>query len=234
MTAPRSIHDRRLGIAQTGLNYGRFRSEACCASFITQRNSHVAKRRRETFICREARRLACGLVGLERFASAEGQTRLVPLVGLKIVRAISLVQAQRFDCRFIDCSRDWQTVIALEIRDSGPRVNAQGARYWSRIIACILQRCLDVRDHLVREQITVSVDWPIVVVIGLQWIVAIGWIPVASVKKVVSRGNENDRVTMIVPPVTVVPLVPVTAKRFVKADRMLFFVVPFFAVGVFR
>src|SRR5438552_17026527 len=167
MTAPRSIHDRRLGIAQTGLTYGRVRSEACCASFITQRNSDVAKRRRETFICREARRVACVLVGLERFASAERQTRLVPLVGLKIVRAISLVQAQRFDCRFIDCSRDWQTVIALEIRDSGPRVNAQGARYWSRIIARILQRGLDVLDYFVGKQITIRVDRPIVVVVGL-------------------------------------------------------------------
>src|SRR5207302_9265912 len=105
---------------------------------------------------------------------------------------------------------------------------------WTKIVACVLQGCLDIRDHLVREQITVGVDRPIVVVIGLQWIVAIGWIPVASVKKVVSRGNENDGVTMIVPPVSIMPLVPVTAKRFVKADRMLFFVVPFFAVGVFR
>ena len=35
-----------------------------------------------------------------------------------------LVQPQRLDRRFIDCSRDWQTVVALEIRDSRSRVDA--------------------------------------------------------------------------------------------------------------
>ena len=39
----------------------------------------------------------------------------------------ALVQPQRLDCLFIDCSRDWQAVIALEIRDSRPRVDAQRA-----------------------------------------------------------------------------------------------------------
>ena len=39
----------------------------------------------------------------------------------------ALVQPKRLDCLFIDRSRDWQAVIALEIRDSGPRVNAQRA-----------------------------------------------------------------------------------------------------------
>ena len=37
----------------------------------------------------------------------------------------ALLQPQRLDCLFIDCSRDWQAVIALEIRDSRPRVDAQ-------------------------------------------------------------------------------------------------------------
>jgi hypothetical protein len=40
----------------------------------------------------------------------------------------ALVQPQRLDCLFIDCSRDWQAVIALEIGDSRPRVDAQRAR----------------------------------------------------------------------------------------------------------
>src|SRR5262245_61732380 len=38
---------------------------------------------------------------------------------------------------------------------------------------------------------------------------------------------------MIVPPVSVMPLVPMTSERFVKAD-MIFFVVPLFAGGFFR
>jgi hypothetical protein len=37
----------------------------------------------------------------------------------------ALVQPQRLDCLFIDCARNRQAVIALEIRDSRPRVDAQ-------------------------------------------------------------------------------------------------------------
>src|SRR5207247_132250 len=81
--------------------------------------------------------------------------------------------------------------------------------------------------------ITVSVDRPIVIVIAVQRIVAIGWIPVASIQKIVSGGNENDRVTMIVPPISVMPLVPVTTERFVKADIVLL-VVRFFGGRVLQ
>ena len=48
-----------------------------------------------------------------------------------------------------------------------------------------------------------------------------------------SRCYENDGVTMIVPPVTVMRLVPMTAERFVMTDVILF-VAPLFAMGVFR
>ena len=37
----------------------------------------------------------------------------------------ALLQPQRLDCLFIDCSCDWQAVITLEIRDSRPCVDAQ-------------------------------------------------------------------------------------------------------------
>ena len=95
-----------------------------------------------------------------------------------------------------------------------------------------MQRCLDVRNYFVREQITVSVDRPIVVVIGLQWIVTIGWIPVAPVQEIISGGYENDGLTMIVSPVSIMPLVPVTAERFVMTDVILL-VVPLFVRRVF-
>ena len=36
----------------------------------------------------------------------------------------ALIQPQRLDCLFIDCARNRQTVIALEIRDSRPRIDA--------------------------------------------------------------------------------------------------------------
>src|SRR5438552_2927387 len=170
-------------------------------------------------------------LGLANPRSASGQlwarSDLVTLVGLKIITVASLIQPQRLDCCFVDCSGYGQAVIALEICEGRSRINAQRACDWSNVVACILQRSLDIRDHLVREQITVGVDRPIVIVVALQWIVAIGWIPVAPVQEIISSRYENDRVTMIVPPVAVMPLVPVTAERFVMADAILF-VLPLF------
>ncbi len=122
----------------------------------------------------------------ERVGSATARPDLVTLVGLKIITVVSLIQPQRFDCRLIDCSRDWQAVIALEIRDSRPRIDTQRAADWTIIVACALQRGLDVRDDFVGKQITVRVDRPIVVVVALRWIVAISWIPVAPVQEIIS------------------------------------------------
>src|SRR6266478_6304880 len=143
-----------------------------------------------------------------------------------------LVQSQRFDCPFVNCSGNRQAVIALEVRQARPRVNAQRTRNFSIIIACILQSGLDIGDYLIWEQITVSVDRPIVVVIALQWIIAPCRIPIASVQEIISGGNENDGVTMVVPPVSVVPLVPVTTERLVKADIVVL-VMRFFGVRLF-
>src|SRR5262245_25513690 len=144
-----------------------------------------------------------------------------------------LIQSQRFDCVFIDRSGDLQAVVALEIRDGGPHIDAQRAGDWTIIVSCILQGGLNVRDYFVREQITVGIDRSIVIVIGLQRIITVSWIPVAPVEEVISGIYEDDGLTMIVPPVTIMPLVPVTPERIVKAGPVLF-VVPFFAVAVFR
>src|SRR5207249_9026394 len=143
-----------------------------------------------------------------------------------------LVQSQRLDRRLVDCSRNRQTVVALEIGEGRSGINAQRTRYFSIIIARILQGGLDVCDHFVGEQITISVDWPIVIVVALQWIISIRWIPVAPVQEIISSADENDGITMIVPPVSVMPLVPVTAERIVIAD-VIMFVAPFFGVRVF-
>src|SRR5438874_7243322 len=144
-----------------------------------------------------------------------------------------LVQSQRFDSPFVNCAGNLQAVIALEVRQGRSRVNAQRTRYFSIIIPCILQSGLDIRDHFIREQITVSVDGAIIVIIALQWIVAPRRIPVASVQEIAAGGNENDGVTMIVPPVSVMPLVPVTTERLVKADIVLL-VVRFLRLRVFE
>src|SRR5205809_270580 len=39
---------------------------------------------------------------------------------------VGLVQSQRLDCRFVNCSSDFQPVIALEIRKSRSRVDDDG------------------------------------------------------------------------------------------------------------
>src|SRR4030095_6688462 len=141
------------------------------------------------------------------------------------------VQPQRVDRVFIDCSCDLQAVIALEIRDSRPRVDAQRAGDCTIIVPCVLQRGLNVRDYFIGEQITVGIDGSIVIVIGLQWVVTICWIPVAPVEKVIPGIYENDGLTIITPPIPVMPLVPVTTEGIVKADTIL--LVPFFSVVVF-
>src|SRR5207247_11466959 len=106
-----------------------------------------------------------------------------------------------------------QDLIALEIVKRPSPVTAHRARNRTGIVASILQRGLNVCDHLVRKQIAVGVNRAVVIVIALQWIVTPGRVPIASVQKIISGGNENDRVTMTVPPVPIMPLVPITAQR---------------------
>src|SRR5947207_7926896 len=142
-----------------------------------------------------------------------------------------LVQSQRLDGCFVNCSCDWQAVITLEIRHGRSQVNAQRSRYFSVIISCILQSSLDVCDHFVRKQIAVGVDWPVIVVITIKGIVTKSWIPIAPVQEIISGGNKDDGVTMIMQPVAVVPFVPVTTKGFVEANTILF-IVSFFIVPV--
>ena len=95
-----------------------------------------------------------------------------------------------------------------------------------------MQGDLDVRDHLVGKQITVSVDRPVVIVIAVERIVTKGRIPVASVQEIVSGGNEYDRVAMIMPPVAITPLVAMTMEG-IQNVRMTIFVAPICSLRVF-
>ena len=67
-------------------------------------------------------------VGIRQSAERVGQLRarpdLVTLVVLKIITVVSLIQPQRFNCRFINRSRNLQAVIALEICERRPGINA--------------------------------------------------------------------------------------------------------------
>jgi hypothetical protein len=72
---------------------------------------------------------------------------------------------------------------------------------------------LNVRDHLVGQEITIGVDRPIVIVIVIKRIITISRVPIAGVEEIISAGDENDAITMLPPPVTIMPVVPITTER---------------------
>ena len=72
---------------------------------------------------------------------------------------------------------------------------------------------MNVRDHLVGEQITIGVDWPIVIVIAVKRIITVSWVPIARVQEIISAGDENDVVTMLPPPIAIMPFVLITTER---------------------
>ncbi|PYY20839.1 MAG: hypothetical protein DMG62_21670 [Acidobacteria bacterium] len=52
---------------------------------------------------------------VKRLQLLRARSDLLTVVGLKIVTVVNLIQPERLDCRLIDCSRDWQALIALEV-----------------------------------------------------------------------------------------------------------------------
>src|SRR5436190_18155240 len=76
-----------------------------------------------------------------------------------------LIQAQRFDSGLIDCACNRQAVLALEIRKSGSRLNAQGSRDRTKVKPGVLKGDLHISDHFIGQQITVRVNRAVVIVI---------------------------------------------------------------------
>src|SRR5438132_1350253 len=79
------------------------------------------------------------------------------------------------------------------------------------IITLLLQRSLNVADHLIGWQIVVGVDRAVVNII-CGWIITPCRIPKACIPKIPPTENKNDTVVMMMPPVSVMPLSPVGAK----------------------
>src|SRR6266487_296720 len=127
--------------------------------------------------------------------------------------ARALIQSKRLDRRLVDRSGNKQTLVALIIRQGGTRLYAERTRNRTAVVTRLLQCHLNIRDHLVGQQITVSVDWAIVIVITTERIVAQGGIPIARVQIIISAVNENDGCEMLLPPIGVMPFVPATAER---------------------
>src|SRR3989442_12504506 len=79
------------------------------------------------------------------------------------------------------------------------------------IITLLLQRSLNVGDHLIGWQMIVGVDRTVVDVI-CGGIVTPGRIPKACIPEIPPTENKNDTAVMTMPPVSVMPLSPVGAK----------------------
>ena len=100
-------------------------------------------------------------------------------------------------------------MVALIISDRGPREWSENTVHFSVIIPLRLERGLHVGDHLIGRQVVISVDWPIISIIGIR-IVAPRRILVAGIPVVRAAEYENDAVITAAPPVSVVPLRSVT------------------------
>ena len=91
------------------------------------------------------------------------------------------------------------------ICNRGTRERPEQTVNFALIITLLLQRDLHVRDHLIRWQIIISVDRPVVGIICVG-IVAPSWDPIAGIPSIPSTVYENDAVVVVPPPVPLVPL----------------------------
>src|SRR6266567_4299918 len=135
--------------------------------------------------------------------------------------ARALIQSQRLDCRLVNCSGNQQALVTLIVRKGRSRLYVERAGYWTGVVTRILQHRLNICDDLIGQQIAVSVDRSVLIVIIIARIIAPGWIPIASVQKVISPANQNDGVTMLSPPIAIVPFVLMTSEciRIAKTIR---------------
>jgi len=138
---------------------------------------------------------------------------------IKIQR--SLIQSERLDCRLINCSGNEQAVITLKIGKGRSRLYVKRTGYWAAVVARLLQCHLNVRDDLIRQEITVSVNRSVVIVIIIERIVAPGRIPIASIQEIISTAYENDVGAMLPPPVAIVPFVPMRTQRIPVAEPIV-------------
>ena len=136
-------------------------------------------------------------------------------------RSQILIQPKGLDCRLVDRSGNEQTLVALIIRQGRSRLYVERAGYRTKVVTGILQHYLNICDDLIGQQIAVSIDRSVLIVIIIARIIAPGWIPIASVQKVISPANKNDGATMFSPPIAIVPFVLMTSEciRIAKTIR---------------
>src|SRR5262249_51033894 len=105
-----------------------------------------------------------------------------------------------------------QSLVALVVYESGSCLDAEGPVYRTEVVTYFLQSTLNVCDHLIREQITIGVNGPVVVVVAVIGIVSPSWIPIAGVEEIISAGDKNNGIAMLLPPIAIVPFMPIATK----------------------
>src|SRR5947207_1137637 len=112
----------------------------------------------------------------------------------------------------IDNCGDLQAVILLISSYCRSCRAAERAADPAAVITKLLESALYVRDHLIRQQITISVNRAIVIVILVGRIVTPGRAPITRVPIIIAASDKNDGCKMAFPPTAIVPCVAVPAK----------------------
>ena len=77
--------------------------------------------------------------------------------------------------------------------------------HFAVIVALLLQRQLDIADHLIGRQIVVSVDRNVIWIIRVTRIVPPGRIPESGIPIVPASAHQDDSAVVITPPEFIVP-----------------------------
>src|SRR5207247_8206905 len=130
-----------------------------------------------------------------------------------LVIEISLCHSQRLQSWLIDRGCLCQPMVALVSGDSSARLRSEQTVYFVVIITLLLQRRLDVCNHLVRRQVVIRRDRAIPSVISIRR-VAPGRVPVTSVQEIRRAEHEHDVIAVVaMPPTLIVPLCMVVAEN---------------------
>src|SRR5262245_24429009 len=90
-------------------------------------------------------------------------------------------------------------------------INAQGTIEVSSIVAELFERVLYVDDYLVRQQIAIGINRPVIFVTLIVGIVSPRRVPISRVLIIVSASYQYDYDVVLFPPIAVMPFMVVAA-----------------------
>ena len=133
---------------------------------------------------------------------------------------IPLTQSERLEGSPIDCSRDRQAVIALEIGERCARRRSHHAIDSIAVISKALELSLNTRDHLARIHVLIAIDRLVVGIGAVVGIVAVGRIPIVVVPVVISATEKREPAVAASPPSAIVTMAIEQVNR-AKSDFIL-------------